>query len=67
MYTKPIIVVLPLAELKNMIKVSACSQYFCFDTIFSCSSAGWSTGCDTYDSSKCDPFANVGAVHGSFN
>lgn len=67
MYVKPKILVLSISELKNIIKASACSQYACFDECFACTKAGWSTACDTYDSSKCDPFANVGAVHGSFN
>ena len=67
MFVKPKIMVVSIAQLGEIIKAAACSGYFCFDTCFTCTKAGWSTACDTYQSGKCDPMAPVAAVHGSFN
>lgn len=64
----PTIIVISLSELSDSIQAKACSGYACFDLGWSCNLAGYSqSGCDTYDSQKCDPLAPVAAVHGSFN
>jgi len=65
MYQKPQIIVLNVEDLNKYISAAACSTYYCYDQIFNCTIAQFSSSCTFYDQNKCDPWAAPGGIHGN--